>query len=81
VFVVTTQIYDVGDGPGETTMVSDGIELIDLNVPFERALTGGTGQYARSEGVVIQEALGVNATGLFNFAFDFGKRQGPLPVP
>ena len=81
VFVVTTQIYDVGDEPGQTTMVSDGIELIDLNLPFERAITGGTGQYARGDGVVIQEAVGANSTGLFNFTFDFGKRRGPLPMP
>ena len=81
VFVVTTQIYDVGDDPGQTTMVSDGVELIDVNVPFERAITGGTGQYGRSAGVVIQEAIGANATGLFNFTFDFGKRAGPLPTP
>lgn len=71
-FVVTTQLYDLdGDNPGTRTLVSHGLEFIDLNVPFERAVTGGTGEFNRAEGEVTQTAIGVNATGLFNFTFQF----------
>ncbi len=71
-FVVTTQLYDLdGDDPGTRTLVSHGVELIDLNVPFERGVTGGTGEFNRAEGQVTQTAIGVNDTGLFNFTFQF----------
>jgi hypothetical protein len=75
-FVATTQIYDFNpDSPGSNTVVSDGLELIDQNVPFARAVTGGTGpnQHIRS-GQVLQTAVGANATGLFNFTFEFNTR-------
>ncbi|MFQ5990368.1 MAG: hypothetical protein ACE5K9_10680 [Candidatus Methylomirabilales bacterium] len=71
-FVVTTQIYDLDPGhPGAETLVSEGIELIDPNVPFLRAVTGGTGQFKEVLGEVAQTSVGVNATGLFNFTFEF----------
>lgn len=74
-FVATTQIYDLDpDNPGAKTLVSDGTELIDLNTPFRRAVTGGTGRYRLARGEVIQTAIGANATGLFNFRFDFNIR-------
>jgi hypothetical protein len=46
--------------------------------PQLRAITGGTGAYAGYLGEVIEEPLGVNATGLFNirFTFKFIKRPG-----
>ena len=69
-FVVTMQMYDLDlDEPGAETIVSQGIELIDQNVPFLRAITGGTGEFNRAEGQVEQTSIGVNATGLFNFTF------------
>ncbi len=75
-FVVTTQIYDLDPGhPGAETLVSDGIELIDLNMPFNRAVTGGTGEFDRATGQVIQTSVGVNATELFNFTFEFDIRH------
>ena len=52
-------------------LTSDGIELIDLNVPFDRAITGGTGDRNGANGTVVQTAIGANATGLFNFSFEF----------
>lgn len=74
-FVATTQLYDFDlSNPGAELLVSDGIELIDLNVPFSRAITGGTGRYRFARGQVVQEAVGANATGLFNFEFDFGRK-------
>ena len=76
-FVVTTQIYDFDvDSPGSNTVVSEGLELIDLNVPFLRAVTGGTGPNQRIQsGQVSQTAVGANATGLFNFTFEFDTRR------
>lgn len=68
-FVTTTQVYDFGDEPGARTLVSDGIELIDFNVPWKRAITGGSGPFRKARGEAIQEAIGVNATGFFNFRF------------
>jgi hypothetical protein len=71
-FVVTTQIYDLNlQHPGAEMLISDGIELIDLQTPFRRAITGGTGPFKDARGQVTQTALGTNATGLFNFRFQF----------
>ena len=48
----------------------------DLNVPFLRAVTGGTGPNQRIQsGQVSQTAVGANATGLFNFTFEFDTRR------
>ena len=60
--VITTQVYNFGDGYGNETLVSDGYELADIGVVVERAITGGTGEYAGAEGVVNQTFLGFNAS-------------------
>ena len=74
-FVATTQIYDFNpDSPGSRMLISEGMELIDLNVPFRRAVTGGSGRFAGARGQVTQTAIGANSTGLFNFNFDFRVR-------
>ncbi len=75
-FVATTQIYDFDlESPGSNTIVSNGLELIDLDVPFQRAVVGGTGPNRRIHaGEVTQTAVGTNSTGLFNFTFDFDTR-------
>lgn len=71
-FVATTQIYDLDlANPGGTSIISDGIELRDDNVPFSRAATGGSGSYSKARGEVTQTSIGANQTGLFNFTFDF----------
>jgi hypothetical protein len=59
-WVVTHQLYQFGDTPGEATFTTDGHELVDLNVAIKRAVTGGTGPYRRMEGEVIQTMLGFN---------------------
>jgi hypothetical protein len=61
-FVITTQYYDLGDSPGNNSVVTEGFELIDLNVAVQRAVTGGTGHYQEASGVQTQELLGFNAT-------------------
>jgi hypothetical protein len=74
-FVVTTQIYDLDLArPGAKMLISDGPELIDLNTPFQRAVTGGTGPFKAVFGHTTQTAIGANATGLFNFQFEFDIR-------
>lgn len=74
-FVATTQIYNLDtENPGDRMIISDGVELIDLNVPFKRPITGGSGIYRKARGEVTQSAIGANQTGLFNFTFDFRLR-------
>lgn len=74
-FVATTQIYNLNEeNPGDRMLISDGVELIDLDVPFKRPVTGGTGIYRRARGEVTQTAIGANDTGLFNFTFSFKLR-------
>lgn len=63
--VATTQIYDfheVSGQFGKITIVSDGTELVDVNVPILRAVTGGTGPYQKARGQVEQTLLGLNVT-------------------
>lgn len=71
-FVATTQIYDLNTAPRKKgTLISDGIELIDMNTPWQRAITGGSGVYKGAKGEVTQKAISANASTLFNFTFDF----------
>ena len=60
--VITTQIFNIGETPGETTIVTSGYEVADLNVPVARAITGGTGEYKNAGGETSQQMLGLNAT-------------------
>jgi hypothetical protein len=59
-WVITHQLYDFGKTPGNVTLTTDGLELVDLNVPVRRAITGGTGPYAQARGEAIQTMLGFN---------------------
>jgi hypothetical protein len=56
--VITTQIFDLGEAYGDTTIVTDGYELADFNVSVKRAITGGTGEYVDASGEAVQELLG-----------------------
>ena len=58
--IVTTQVFDLGAAPGEDTVVTSGFELIDVDVPVQRAIVGGTGEYGGVEGVETQTLLGLN---------------------
>ena len=57
---MTTQVFDLGTAPGEDTIVTSGFELIDVDVPVQRAIVGGTGDYGGVEGVETQTLLGLN---------------------
>lgn len=60
--VITTQIFDLGETYGDTTLVTSGYELADLNTLAARAITGGTGEYMNASGESNQQMLGLNAT-------------------
>lgn|SRR5262245_46114291 len=68
----STQFHLFNNGSG---LVTDGPEG---GGPQLRAILGGMGGYAGTVGDVIEEPLGVNATGLFNirFTFKFNKKSG-----
>jgi hypothetical protein len=58
--VASTQLYELGETPGADTVVSTGVELADVGVPIQRAITGGTGEHAGANGVQTQTVLGFN---------------------
>ena len=69
--VVTTQIYDLGDGD---RLWSDGKEG---GAKLTRAVIGGTGRFRGAIGEVVQEPLGINRTGLANYRFTFKLERRP----
>lgn len=80
VWLVSTQIYDFDDAaPGAQTLTSVGNERVDENVPFLRAITGGTGRFDHARGEVQQTKVGFNATECENFTFAFDVRPGRQP--
>ncbi|MDQ3684675.1 MAG: hypothetical protein M3430_03630 [Acidobacteriota bacterium] len=62
-WVITHQLYDFGDKPGSVTLTTDGLELVDIGVPIERAIIGGTGPYTKARGEAVQTMLGFNQLG------------------
>ncbi len=70
--VDTTQLYDFNEISGEfgaLSIVSEGLELIDVDRAIKRALTGGTGRYKRIRGEVEQTLVGVNSSEGFTLSF------------
>jgi hypothetical protein len=61
-WVITTQIYDLGEEYGDVSLVTDGYELSDFNTVIKRAITGGTGKYNEARGEAEQVLLGFNPT-------------------
>lgn len=57
---VTTQIFDLGDGAGADTIVTNGLDYIDVGLPISRVVVGGTGEYAAAQGVQQQTLIGFN---------------------
>lgn len=60
--VVTTELFQLGDGYEEATIVTEGYELVDVGEQIRRAITGGTGQYSAAAGEQRQRLLGLGAT-------------------
>ena len=77
-WVITTQLYDFYDQPGyapnkslgENSLISEGYELVDDNVPGKRALTGGTGTFRFARGQSDQTKLGHNISDGVNLRFE-----------
>lgn len=55
--VITRQVYQFDDGG---ILIAQGPELVDIGVPVERAVTGGTGDYADAGPVLTQVMLGMS---------------------
>jgi hypothetical protein len=68
-WVVTHQLYDFGDTPGSEMLATDGVELVDLNVPVQRAIIGGTGPFAKARGELTQTMVGFNQLKGVNLRF------------
>jgi hypothetical protein len=83
--VITTQIYNFGPELGDSMLVSEGYELADVGVYIERAITGGTGQFAYARGMGRQAFLGFNETQGFNLTLSLevvgpnGLQRAPSP--
>ncbi len=58
--VVTHQIFNFGEKFGAKTITTDGVELIDIDDPVKRAITGGTGRFRRAKGEQVQILKGFN---------------------
>lgn len=58
VWVTSTQIYNFGEEFGSATIITDGFEIADFNVPITRAIVGGSGEYSAAAGDMTQELLG-----------------------
>jgi hypothetical protein len=65
-WVITTQLYDLGD---QHTLITEGYEIADLNVAVLRGITGGTGPFMNARGQAAQTLLGFNVTGGVDLRF------------
>ena len=61
-WVVTPQIFDLGQIAGTETITTEGFELSDIGVTGYRAITGGTSDYSRARGQMSQVLTGFNET-------------------
>lgn len=53
--LVSTQVFQFTDGD---TIVTDGFEIVDTDVPYTRAISGGSGKYVGITGEQVQTLLG-----------------------
>ncbi len=56
--VITNQVFNFYGEDNPSTIISTGFELIDVEVPVERAITGGTGLYNGATGTQTQQLIG-----------------------
>lgn len=59
-WVATTQIFDIGDEPGDLTIVSSGVEVVDIDTPVRRAVIGNTGLPEVAGSEQVQSMIGFN---------------------
>jgi len=67
---LTSHLFNFGSDWGEATLVSEGYSIDDLGVDLERAISGGTGDYAGASGVQLETNLGFNASHGGNFRYE-----------
>jgi hypothetical protein len=60
-WVITHQLFDFGEKFGERSIVTAGLELVDVGAPIARAITGGTGPYKHARGEAVQTMIGFNS--------------------
>ncbi len=56
--VVTNQLFSFGEEFGDVMLTTTGYELADFDTSFRRAITGGTGPFAKARGEMVQTVLG-----------------------
>ena len=59
---LNTHLFSFGGVWGEATLVSQGYSIDAMDDPIARAVTGGTGPYAASLGILTETNLGFNAS-------------------
>jgi hypothetical protein len=64
---LNSHLFNCGPVWGEAMLASEGYSSDDLEVPLNRALTGGTGPYEGVTGVQVETNLGLNPSGGMNF--------------
>ena len=74
-WVITTQLYDLGEKAGDISLMSDGYEIADVNEAVQRAIIGGSGPYRKARGEASQVLLGFNTTEGVNLRFELEVRK------
>jgi hypothetical protein len=67
---VSSHLFNFGAAWGEATLVSEGFDIDDVEVPMTRAIAGGSGPYADARGTQVETNLGLNATDGLNIRFE-----------
>lgn len=71
-YAVTHQIFEFGaTETGESSIMTYGFEMIDIDLPFNRSVMGGTGEYSAATGNQVQTYLGDNPSFGPNFRISF----------
>jgi hypothetical protein len=70
-YAITTQQFELTDQPGELSITTYGFEIGDYGVALQRAIVGGTGDYAGARGQQLQTHFGDNPTGGPNLLIEF----------
>ena len=56
--IISRQVFQFDEGDG--VIITQGAELADYGVAMPRAITGGLGDYAELDGVMVQTNLGMS---------------------
>lgn len=70
--LISRQVFEFVDGD---ILVTQGTEIIDENVPFERVIVGGTGAYADAGGTIRQTLLGMSDGYGVRLKFEVGETR------